>query len=477
MIVEIKIPSPGESITEVEIASWLVSDGDFVEKDQEIAEIESDKATLPLLAEESGTIRILSQTGQPIRVGTVACSIDTEGKAPHKKQSAGQLQAGEADAGGRAQKVSAPGKSAGTQPGKPAGDVMAGGSATQKTVAQSQSEKPSGTSSPGDNAVPSVPGAGTGEPGNEKEKVPSGKTEGYEKVRLSPLARKLMEDEGISISDVIGGLHRITREDVAAVAGTTGRDHPGSGENMTGGRGTDRQKMSMLRRNLSRRLVAVKNETAMLTTFNEADMSNIISIRKDYQAAFTQKHGVKLGFMSFFVKAATVALKLYPNVNSYIDGDEIATPRYCDIGIAVQTDKGLMVPVIRSTEDLSLAEIESNIIGLAEKARKNRISIDDLTGGTFSITNGGIFGSLLSTPILNPPQSGILGMHNIVERPVAVNGRVEIRPMMYIALSYDHRVIDGRDSVGFLVKIREMIENPVRMLSGGRDPVGMLLDI
>jgi 2-oxoglutarate dehydrogenase E2 component (dihydrolipoamide succinyltransferase) len=256
-----------------------------------------------------------------------------------------------------------------------------------------------------------------------------------------------------------------------------GKDQPGSGESMTGSRETDRQKMSMLRRNLSRRLVAVKNETAMLTTFNEADMSNIISIRKDYQAAFTQKHGVKLGFMSFFVKAATVALKLYPNVNSYIDGDEIATPRYCDIGIAVQTDKGLMVPVIRNTEDLSLAEIESNIIGLAEKARKNRISIDDLTGGTFSITNGGIFGSLLSTPILNPPQSGILGMHNIVERPVAVNGRVEIRPMMYIALSYDHRVIDGRDSVGFLVKIREMIENPVRMLSGGRDPVGMLLDI
>jgi 2-oxoglutarate dehydrogenase E2 component (dihydrolipoamide succinyltransferase) len=474
MIVEIKIPSPGESITEVEIASWLVSDGDFVEKDQEIAEIESDKATLPLLAEETGTIRILAETGQPVRVGTVACSIDTEGKAPQngskpaagKKESAAHLQAGKEAPGDRQEKTVAP-----VNPGEAgAGKTAAGDPATGETAGQAEPGKSSAKPE-----HPAAPGNGPEEP--VKEKVPAGKASGYEKVKLSPIARKLMEDEGFSIHDVINGLQRITREDVAAVAGMTGKDHPLSGEPPAGSRDTDRQKMSMLRRNLSRRLVAVKNETAMLTTFNEADMSNIISIRKNYQASFTEKHGVKLGFMSFFVRAATEALKLYPNVNSYIDGDEIVTPRYCDIGIAVQTDKGLMVPVIRNTEILSLAKIERNIISMAEKARKNRISIDDLTGGTFSITNGGIFGSLLSTPILNPPQSGILGMHNIVERPVAVNGRVEIRPMMYIALSYDHRVIDGRDSVGFLVKIKEMIENPVRMLAGGKDPVGMLLEI
>jgi 2-oxoglutarate dehydrogenase E2 component (dihydrolipoamide succinyltransferase) len=437
MIVEMKIPSPGESITEVEIAQWLVSDGDYVEKDQEIAEVESDKATLPLIAEESGTIKILAETGLAIRVGTVACTIDTGGKAPETQN------------GDTTQKK---GKSEKTLL---AGDEPKQSGKTEKTAVKSDLKVRE-------------------EPEQSMEEETAGA--GYDRVKISPLARKLMEEEGLSISDVINGLQRITREDVAAlVSKETGQ--PARQENQISSREAGRQKMSMLRRNLSKRLVAVKNETAMLTTFNEVDMSNIISLRKKHQSRFTEKHGVKLGFMSFFVKAATEALKIYINVNSYIDGEDIVTPHYHDIGIAVQTEKGLMVPVIRNTETLGLAGIEKKILELAEKARKNRISIDDMTGGSFTITNGGVFGSLLSTPILNPPQSGILGMHNIVERPVAIEGKVEIRPMMYIALSYDHRIIDGRDSVGFLVKIKQMLENPATLLSGGVDPASRLLEI
>jgi 2-oxoglutarate dehydrogenase E2 component (dihydrolipoamide succinyltransferase) len=437
MIVEMKIPSPGESITEVEIAQWLVSDGDYVEKDQEIAEVESDKATLPLIAEESGTIKILAETGLAIRVGTVACTIDTGGKAPETQNGDIRQKKGKSE--------------------KPllAGDEPKQSGKTEKTEVKSDLKVRE-------------------EPDQSMEEETAGA--GYDRVKISPLARKLMEEEGLSISDVINGLQRITREDVAAlVSKETGQ--PARQENQISSREAGRQKMSMLRRNLSKRLVAVKNETAMLTTFNEVDMSNIISLRKKHQSRFTEKHGVKLGFMSFFVKAATEALKIYINVNSYIDGEDIVTPHYHDIGIAVQTEKGLMVPVIRNTETLGLAGIEKKILELAEKARKNRISIDDMTGGSFTITNGGVFGSLLSTPILNPPQSGILGMHNIVERPVAIEGKVEIRPMMYIALSYDHRIIDGRDSVGFLVKIKQMLENPATLLSGGVDPASRLLEI
>ena len=445
MIIEIKIPSPGESITEVEIASWLVKDGDYVEKDQEIAEIESDKATLPLIAEESGIITIKAETATPISVGAVACTIDSDAKAPQpakkspekspeKKEDPSELQPHKTD------HKSNKGESKQAEP--------------EEIKVKTETLK-----------------------GSEEGSEPRTTSYRTDKVKLSPLAKKLMEDEGFTVEDILNGLIRISKEDVALVAQMKDRKVSFTGKQSEPGRETGRERMSMLRRNLSKRLVEVKNETAMLTTFNEVDMSSIINIRKTYQSRFTEKHGVKLGFMSFFTKAVTEVLKLYPHVNSYIDGEDMVTPQYCDIGIAVQTDKGLMVPVIRNTEVLGLAEIEKKILELADKARRNRISIEDMTGGTFTITNGGIFGSLLSTPILNPPQSGILGMHNIVERPVAINGKVEIRPMMYIALSYDHRVIDGRDSVSFLVKVKEILEDPVRMIFGGSQPEDLLLDI
>jgi 2-oxoglutarate dehydrogenase E2 component (dihydrolipoamide succinyltransferase) len=286
----------------------------------------------------------------------------------------------------------------------------------------------------------------------------------------------MIEDNGLSVDDIISGLKRITKKEVQMVLDQPGIPSvPAAAKEAS--REEKRQKISNLRRKLAERLVAVKNETAMLTTFNEADMSEVIRLRKTHQSAFVEKHGIKLGFMSFFVKAVTGALASFPNVNSRIEGEEMVTPAYCDIGIAVQTDKGLMVPVIRNAEAMSLAAIESRIMELADKARAARISMDDMTGGTFTITNGGVFGSLLSTPVLNPPQSAILGMHNIVERPVAVNGQVVIRPMMYIALSYDHRLIDGRDSVSFLVRIKELIENPLNLLFGSGDPEHTLLDL
>jgi 2-oxoglutarate dehydrogenase E2 component (dihydrolipoamide succinyltransferase) len=422
MIVEIKIPSPGESITEVEISTWFVSTGDYVEKDQELGEIESDKATLPLLAEASGKVNILVEMGKPVAVGSVACTIDTNSEQP----------AGKTD------------KKA----------------AKDKPVADKETEKP-----------------------KKEETKPVAKIEvkadssEFKDVKISPVAREMMKEHGISVEDIISGLKRIGKKEVElSLSSKQGKAIFGTGQQSIS-REVSRMKLSSLRKKISERLVSVKNETAMLTTFNEVDMTTIIELRKKYQNQFVEKHGIKLGFMSFFTKAATEALKLHPMVNSYLENDEIVSPEYYDIGIAVQTDKGLMVPVLRNTEAMSLAEIEKGIAGLADKARKNRISLDDLTGGTFTITNGGIFGSLMSTPILNPPQSGILGMHNIVERPVAINGKVEIRPMMYIALSYDHRVIDGRDSVGFLVKIKEFIENPVNMLTSGNDPMKLLLEI
>ncbi len=445
MIIEIKIPSPGESITEVEIASWLVNDGDYVEKDQEIAEIESDKATLPLMAEESGIITIKAETGTPIAVGAVACSIDSDAKVPLSEKKGPEKDPEKEEA------------SADQQPQKKDPGV---------TEDKSKQAKPEEIKAKTETIQ-----------GDEDGSEPPTTSYRTDKVKLSPLAKKLMEDEGFTVEDILHGLIRISKEDVALVKGM--RKHTGSftGKQAVPVRETGRERMSMLRRKLSQRLVAVKNETAMLTTFNEVDMSSIMDIRKTYQSMFLEKHGVKLGFMSFFTKAVTEVLKLYPHVNSYIDGEDMVTPHYCDIGIAVQTDKGLMVPVIRNTEVLGLAEIEKKILELADKARRNRISIEDMTGGTFTITNGGIFGSLLSTPILNPPQSAILGMHNIVERPVAVNGKVEIRPMMYIALSYDHRIIDGRDSVSFLVKVKEMLEDPVKMLFGGSSPRDILLNL
>lgn len=424
MIVELKIPSPGESITEVEISTWFVSNGDYVEKDQELGEIESDKATLPLIAEESGAITILIEAGTSVQVGSVACKIDTSASAPKEKT--------------KKEKTSE-------------------SQDTEKETAKAPEEKSPEKEKP------------SKESPAEKKDFPD--------VKVSPVAKQMMKEHGVSVEDIISGLKRIGKREVELALNT--KSQPGSGlmEKPDITREVARNKMSSLRKKISERLVSVKNETAMLTTFNEVDMTAVMELRKKYQNQFVEKYGIKLGFMSFFTKAATEALKLHPMVNSYIENDEIVTPAYYDIGIAVQTDKGLMVPVIRNTETMSLADMEKNIAELAEKARKNRISLDDLTGGTFTITNGGIFGSLLSTPILNPPQSGILGMHNIVERPVVMNGKIEIRPMMYIALSYDHRVIDGRDSVGFLLKIKEFIENPEKMFLGGTDPAKLLLEI
>ena len=408
MIVEIKVPSPGESVTEVEITNWLVEDGDYVEKDQELAEVESDKATLPLIAEESGKIKILAGTTQTIKVGSVACTIDTSAKAP-----------------------------AGKKP-----EIQA------KQVKQ--------------DAIPPTHSI----------------SEDLSTVKVSPVAAKMMEDHGLSVDDVIAGLKRIGKKEVQQVisqSGSGGSAIQGMPREKT--RDEHRERMSNLRRKLGQRLVAVKNETAMLTTFNEVDMGEVIRFRKTYQSAFTEKHGTKLGFMSFFVKSVTEALLVFPRVNSRIEGDEIVLPEFCDVGIAVQTDKGLMVPVIRNAESMSLAGIEKTILDLAGRARAARMGLEDMAGGTFTITNGGVFGSLLSTPILNPPQSAILGIHNIVERPVAREGQILIRPLMYIALSYDHRLIDGRDSVSFLVKVKELIENPVQLLFKGLDPEKILLEI
>jgi 2-oxoglutarate dehydrogenase E2 component (dihydrolipoamide succinyltransferase) len=420
MIIEIKVPSPGESISEVEIASWLVQDGEYVEKDQEVAEVESDKATLPLIAGAAGTIKIISGVGETVPVGEVACTIDTSAKAPAARK-------------------------------KPAAEA----SDTPREPEAAPAKEESRTTLKG--------------------KPESTRDETNSNIRISPVAARMMEENGLSVDDIVSGLKRITKREVQMVMDQ--RDGSTLSAVKEASRDETRTRISNLRRKLAERLVAVKNQTAMLTTFNEADMSEIIRLRKTYQSAFVEKHGIKLGFMSFFVKAVTGALAAFPNVNSRIDGEEMVSPSYCDIGIAVQTDKGLMVPIVRNAETLSLASIESQILELANKARAARISMDDMTGGTFTITNGGVFGSLLSTPVLNPPQSAILGMHNIVERPVAVNGQVLIRPMMYIALSYDHRLIDGRDSVSFLVRIKELIENPVNMLFSTGEPDQTLLGL
>ena len=408
MALEIKIPSPGESITEVELASWFVEDGALVTKNQEIGEIESEKATLPLIAVESGQLKILVQEGETVEVGVVVASIDTSVEVS---------------------------------------DVPA--------------EKPVDT--PAETPPEAPP---------EKTTAPAQQTS----VKVTPVAKQMMDKEGLSVEDILEGLRKISAGDVKQVIqnrSTPSLPQKGGASS----REEERKKVSQLRKKISERLVAVKNETAMLTTFNEADMSGIMAIRKKYQEQFVEKYGIKLGFMSFFTKAITEALRQFPAVNSYLDGEEVVSPKYCDIGIAVQTDKGLMVPVIRNAESMSLAELEHQIADLATRARKARLGIEEMSGGTFTISNGGIYGSMLSTPILNPPQSAILGMHNILERPVAINGKVEVRPMMYIALSYDHRVIDGKDSVGFLKTVKALLEEPVRLIFGEQAPEQFLLDI
>ena len=393
MILEMKVPSPGESITEVEIAQWLVSDGDYVEKDQAIAEVDSDKATLQLPAEISGTITLKAEEGDAVQVGAVVCLIDSEGNASAS---------------------------------------MTKDNKTDKIKAESPKI---------DLQTPIVESS-------------------YAAQSPSPAAKKIMNEKGISINEVKGSGRggRITKNDAVKAVPSMGTP-PDWGE-----RNQNRSKLSMLRRKVAERLVDAKNETAMLTTFNEVDMAEVFKVRNVFKDEFLKKHKAKLGFMSFFTKAVVRALKLYPDVNSMMDGDYKISYDYCDISVAVSGPKGLMVPVVRNAELLSFSGIEKEIGRLAVKARDGKITVDDMTGGTFTISNGGVFGSMLSTPIINPPQSGILGMHNIIQRPVAIDGKVEIRPMMYLALSYDHRIIDGKESVGFLVAIKEALENPKELL-------------
>ncbi|SHI76572.1 2-oxoglutarate dehydrogenase complex dihydrolipoyllysine-residue succinyltransferase [Algibacter luteus] len=392
MILEMKVPSPGESITEVEIATWLVEDGDYVEKDQAIAEVDSDKATLELPAEANGIITLKAEEGDAVAVGAVVCLIDTSAEKPE------------------------------------------GSDAPQTEEKKSEAPKA------------------------ETPKAPA-EAKTYATGTASPAAKKILAEKGMDVSAISGTGKdgRITKDDAVKAV-------PSMGTPTGGNRGTSRTKMSMLRRKVAERLVEAKNTTAMLTTFNEVDMSPIFALRSEYKETFKTKHGVSLGFMSFFTLAIVRALKMYPAVNSMIDGKEMLSYDFCDISIAVSGPKGLMVPVIRNAENLSFRGVESEVKRLALRARDGQITVDEMTGGTFTITNGGVFGSMLSTPIINPPQSGILGMHNIVERPVAIDGKVEIRPIMYVALSYDHRIIDGKESVGFLVAVKEALENPIELL-------------
>ena len=383
-----KVPSPGESITEVEISQWLVKDGDIVKKDQTIAELDSDKATLDLPAEASGKIILKAEEGDSISVGDIVCLIDT---------SESQLE-----------------------------------ELTQPAITKVDPIK--------------------------EEKT---QTTQKENISVTPLARSIASEKGIDLNVIKTKGEKITKDDVLKVV-------PAMGSSIDDTRVESREKLSMLRRKVSERLVSVKNETAMLTTFNEADLTKIFEIRKKYKEAFSQKHGVSLGFMSFFTKSVTRALEMFPDVNSMIDGDEKISFNYSDISIAVSGPKGLMTPVLRNAQKLSFSSVEQEIKRLADSVRNKSITVDDLTGGTFTISNGGVFGSMLSTPIINPPQSGILGMHNIIQRPVAVDGKVEIRPMMYLALSYDHRIIDGNQSVGFLIAVKEGVEDPENLLMDGK---------
>lgn len=409
-ILEMKVPSPGESITEVEIASWTVEDGDWVDKDQTIAEIDSDKATLELPAEEAGIITLKVEEGDTVEVGQVVCLIDMDAK-------------------------------------KPEGQPVA-------AVAEAPAEK----------VV-------------EEKVVEVVKVEAPNDAPATPVAKNMMEQHGLKANQVnaSGSQGKIVKQDV--LNALSGGIDASAIQGWGGSREKREEKMSLLRRKVAQRLVSVKNETAMLTTFNEVNMKPIKDIRAKYKELFKEKYGVGLGFMSFFTKAVTEALNLFPDVNAQIDGNNIIFHDYADIGIAVSSPKGLMVPVIRNAEGMSFFEIEAGIKDLAVKARNGKISIAEMTGGTFTITNGGVFGSMLSTPIINPPQSAILGMHNIVERPVAVNGKVEILPIMYVALSYDHRIIDGKESVSFLVKVKEMLENPERIIFGSKDPMEVLLGL
>ena len=406
---EITVPSPGESITQVQVAKWLVNDGEEVEKDQEVVEIDSDKASFPLTAPENGIIKILIAEGESVSVGTIIARI---------KPSAGK-----------------------TKPSR------------EKTAVVPEKK------------IPII----------IKDKKPADNSKTG--THISPLAEKIITEKNIQKEDILAAFEgkRIGKKDIESYISRTGSTK--DTQAVKGSRNLEHRKLSTLRLKLAERLVAVKNETAMLTTFNEVNMRNILDIKEKYNDAFKEKFGVGIGFMSFFSKAVTLTLRDFPQVNSMLDGEELVIPDYVDMGIAVSAPKGLVVPVIRDADKLSMPELEVKIKELAIKARDSRITIEDMKGGTFTITNGGVFGSMMSTPILNPPQSAILGMHKIMDRPIAVNGKVEIHPMMYIALSYDHRVIDGKESVSFLVKVKEYIEDPVRMAGDGEEPVKKLLEL
>lgn len=422
MLVEVRIPSPGESVTEVSIGNWLVEDNEYVTKDQEIAEVETDKATLPLVAPESGMLKIITAAGIKAKPGDVACTLDTSVKKDGIKQ-----------------------------PDVQKTDIKH----IEKTIEDTKS-----------NTVEKQPPELNGEV-TVKQAGSDSSSEALPGVKVTPVARRMMEEHHLDIDDIINGLKKITGHHIEKVVELSSVKTGTSGK--TSERRTESVPMSAFRRKLANRLVAVKNETAMLTTFNEIDMWAVMDLRRRYQKDFQEKHGIKLGIMSFFIKAASLALENYPRVNAMIDGDKIVYQHFADISVAVQTEKGLMVPVIRNANTLSLGEIEKEIATLADKARNNKLSVEEMTGGTFTITNGGVFGSMLSTPLINPPQSAILGMHNIVDRAVVREGRIEARPIMYVALSYDHRIIDGKDSVSFLSHIRKLIENPVLMTGKDRE--------
>ncbi len=417
-MIEIKVPTVGESISEVTLVKWLKKEGEWVERDELICELESEKATFELNAEQAGVLHIVAEEGATLNIGDVACKIDESAAKPEGAAAPAE------EAPKKEEKTET--KVADKAPAKPA------------TVAES--------------------------------KTAPAKSD----VKATPVATAIMSDKQVKPTDVkgSGSMGRIMKQDVLDALANPGR----KGGDAAFTREDKREKMSNLRKTVSRRLVEAKNTTAMLTTFNEVDMTRIMEIRKQYKDTFKESHGVNLGFMSFFAKACCYALQEWKAVNAYIDGEEIVYHEYCDISIAVSAPKGLVVPVIRNAESLSMAQIEAKVGELAKKARENKLTIDEMTGGTFTITNGGVFGSLMSTPIINIPQSAILGMHKIQDRPMAINGKVEIRPMMYVALSYDHRIIDGRESVSFLVRVKELLENPELLLIG-QDPVKALLEL
>lgn len=444
MAIEIKVPTVGESINEVTLTKWFKKDGDWVDRDEVIAELESEKATFEINAEKAGILHTKAKEEDDLQIGDVVATIDDKAEKPEGKPEEKKEEKTEKSTQEKEDKQE---KEGNEEP--PASDsVKATGKETNK-------DKKEGTET-------------KEEPTAEKS------SDNNKEVKATPLAKAIIEDKKVDTSQIkaTGSHGKLTRNDILSAL-----EKPGSplGQPLFS-RNENSEKMSRLRRTISRRLVEAKNSTAMLTTFNEVDMSAIMSLRKKYKEVFKKTHDVGLGFMSFFTKAICFALQEWPAVNARLDGEDIVYHDFCDISIAVSSPKGLVVPVIRNAESLSMAEIEKEVIDLATKARESKLTIDEMTGGTFTITNGGVFGSLLSTPILNMPQSAILGMHNIVERPVADKGQIVIKPMMYIALSYDHRVIDGRESVSFLVRVKQMLEDPTQLLIG-KDPVKTLLQL